>query len=459
MKKWIVLAASAALIVAGWAYARTLRYTPEWLKPKTARIDRGDIRVPITAAGLIEPDQRIEVKSEASGEVIRVAVAEGDFVRAGDVLVELKKEDEQRSVDRAQAALERVEALLAQARVQVAQAELNVEIARARVRELEAQLGMAEFQRTKVRELAARSTGMTNREELVNAEGRYEVTLAQLEAARANVRAAENSVEEARATVRNQEANQREAIKALEDARERLAETTITSKHDAIVTEVRIRVGMLVQSGVNTFTGGTLLMTLADISRLKVLTRVDEADVGEIMNIAPIEALPEIETLREAARSDLAGLSRRSGRVKVTVDALRDQVFEGVIQRVEPQGRINTGSSVIQFNVLVDITDPHRFRLPLGAQAQVEFTVQNAVNVLRVPAEAVKTYQNDRGVWVKVPAPSGAGERYGKKFVPCRFGITDGEFTELLEVLGEAELSEGQEVYTRLPVSDEQRGD
>lgn len=459
MKKWILLGAAAALIVAGWAYARTLRYTPEWLKPKTAKVDRGDIRVPITAAGLIEPDQRIEVKSEASGEVIRVAVAEGDFVRAGDILVELKKDDEQRSVDRAQAALDRVEALLAQARVQVAQAELNIEIARARVKELEAQLTMAEFDLTRKRELGTGAMRAATRQELVNAQAQYDITLAQLDVARANVRGAENSLEEAKATVRNQEANQREAVKALEDARERLAETTITSKHDAIVTEVRIRVGMLVQSGVNTFTGGTLLMTLADISRLKVLARVDEADIGEIMNIAPIEALPEIEALRQAARSDEANLPRRSGKVKITVDALRDQTFDGVIERVEPQGRINTGSAVIQFNVLVDIVDPRRFRLPLGAQAQVEFTVQNAVNVLRVPAEAVKSYQGDRGVWLKVAAPPGSGERQGKKFVPCRFGITDGEYTELVEVLGEAQLTEGQEVYTRLPISDEERGD
>ncbi len=87
--------------------------------------------------------------------------------------------------------------------------------------------------------------------------------------------------------------------------------------------------------------------------------------------------------------------------------------------------------------------------MPLGAQAQVEFTIESAERAWLVPAEAVKSHEDQRGVWVKIPPAS--GEEFGKRFVPCRFGISDGEHTQILSVLEEGELKEGTEVYTKLP--------
>ena len=109
------------------------------------------------------------------------------------------------------------------------------------------------------------------------------------------------------------------------------------------------------------------------------------------------------------------------------------------------------GSSIIQFDVHVEITDERRHMLPLGAQAQVEFTVESAVGALLVPAEAVKTFEDQRGVYLKVPPEPGSGEPFGKKFLPCRFGISDGEHTQVIEVLAGGELKDGTEVYTKLP--------
>ena len=142
-------------------------------------------------------------------------------------------------------------------------------------------------------------------------------------------------------------------------------------------------------------------------------------------------------------------MEARSGQVRITVDAFPEEEFEGRIERVEPQGKLNAGSSIIQFDVHVEITDAKRHMLPLGAQAQVEFTVESAADAWLVPAEAVKTFEDKRGVWVK--APPAAGEQFGKRFVQCRFGITDGEHTQVVSVVGEAELQEGTEVYTKLP--------
>ena len=152
--------------------------------------------------------------------------------------------------------------------------------------------------------------------------------------------------------------------------------------------------------------------------------------------------------LREAAKQDAEDLQRRSGKVTITVDAFPEQKFEGVIERVEPQGKQNAGSTIIQFDVHVRITDPKRHQLPLGAQAQVEFTVESAMGALLVPADAVKLVDEKRGVYIKLPPQ--AGEQYGKKFVLCRFGISDGTNTQVIEAI-DGELKVDEEVYTKLP--------
>jgi multidrug efflux pump subunit AcrA (membrane-fusion protein) len=450
MKKWAILLFCVGLVVVGWYVARQQTFTPPWALPKYGEISRGDIRVPITASGLIHANQVIEVKPEASGEVTDVPVVEGRYVQKGDTLVVMDPDDEQRMLDRAMADYDRAVAMLTQATVAVDRAQNNIESAKTRLKELEASEDIAKYDLDKL-ELWEKEgrRDMYNPQQLHDARARYRMTLAQIESARIAVRAAELAKQDSEAAVKSQEATVTSARKNLEDAEERLRETTVLAPQEAIVTQVFVKPGMLVQSGTQSLTGGTPLMTLADVSKKKVIARLQEADYGRVLDISPLDALPEMPKLREAAEQDAERIESRSGIVRITVDAFPDDYFEGQIGRVEPQGKLASGSSVIQFDVHVEIIDPMRHKLPLGAQAQVEFTVESAIDVLRVPAEAVKTLEDQRGVYVKVDPP--AGEAFGKEFVPCRFGITDGEYTEVLEVLGTEELKAGMTVYTKLP--------
>lgn len=450
MRKWVILLVVVGAIGAGWYFTRTLyRFVPVWKQPKFGLVTRGDIRVPITAAGLIEPTQRIEIKSEASGEVVEIKVEAGDFVHVGDVLALLNKDDEERNVGRAQDGLDSAGAVLARAKEEVERTKADIEIAKARVEELRAQRESTEYNLKKEGELFER--GETSQQQLIEVRSRHNVLEAQLKSGQAQVTSRGNLHKEAQYSVTIQEAAVAEAEKTLEDAQERLKETTIRSRHNAIVTDVKVGVGTLVQSGTQSLTGGTLVMTLADISELKVLTRVDEADYGKVHDVSPLTALPEIEELRQAAAADAETLEKRSGAVKLVVDAFPEDSFVGLIERVEPQGKLNPGASIIQYDVHVLITDEQRFKLPLGAQAQVEFTVESVSDALRVPAEAVKTYEEQRGVWLKTLDGGRPGQPFGKRFVRCRFGITDGAYTQVLEVLDGSALKERDEVYTKLP--------
>lgn len=455
MRKWIILIVAVAAVGIGYYVVRTnVRVDMPWNQPKFGPVTRGDISVPITASGLIEPLQKIEVKSKASGEVIEVRVQEGDFVRERDVLVLLKKDDERRGFERAEADRDRVRALLEQARIGVLQAEQDVRSAEARLAQLKAEATSLSFNLEKVRYNKSRG-GQYSEQELVDATSRYEINQAQQKGADAALMNSQNALKAAHENVNLQAAAEKVALKTLEDAQERLAETTIVSRHAAIVTQVSVRPGNLIQSGTQSFTGGTKVLDLADISRKIVRARVDEAEYGRILKIAPPGALPDMPGLREAAATEAAGSAARLGKVTVTVDAFRDQEFEGVIERVEPQGKQYPGSTIIQFDVHVAITDPEAHLLPLGAQAQVEFTVDQAVNALRVPSEAVKRFREQTGVWIKTAKPSDSEALYGKQFVPCRFGISDGEYTEVLGVVGGGELKEDAQVYTKLPPKSE----
>lgn len=449
MKKWLILLGAVAVVAGIYYVARQQRYEPPWAQPKLGKVTRGDIRVPITASGLIRANQEVELKSKASGRIIDVPVVEGMYVKVGQPVARLDPDDEQRRLDRAQADFDRAEALLTQAKVAVERAAVSIESAKARAEEISAQGEIAKFELQKVEELAAR--GQASAQQLNDARAQYRMSLAQQESARIAITSAELAKQDAETAVASQQAVVNSARKTLEDSVQRVKETTVLAPVDAIVTEVFVKPGVLVQSATEGFTGGTPVMRLADVSKKMVIARLDEADYGRVLNISPLDALPDMPQLRETAAQDAEQLAQRSGTVTLMVDAFKDDTFTGRIVRVEPQGKLNAGSSIIQFDVHVEVTDEKRHKLPLGAQAQVEFTVESAIGALRVPAEAVKMFEGQRGVYLKTPPTAGSSERYSKKFVPCRFGISDGEYTQVISVLADGRLNEGDEVFTKLP--------
>ena len=344
----------------------------------------------------------------------------------------------------------RARAALVQAQEAVERAKNNITVAEARVDEIKGNRDVILFD---LEWLEARPTA-TSEKELFHMRAQGRIIAAQLKTAEANVKIARNSLVDAEQAVVIQQAVVDDAQKAVEDTEERLRETTILSPQDAIVTDVRVSVGNLVQSATQGLTGGTPVLELADVSKLKVIARVDESDIGRVYRIAPVTALPEMPDLREALGADVEALTEHTGEVTITVDAFPEDSFTGHIERVEPQGRLNAGSAIIQYDVHVEVTDARRAMLPLGTQAQVEFTVESAIDTLIVPAEAVMTLADQRGIYVKIPPPPGSRDPYDKRFVECRFGITDGAHTQIIEAIrSDEELKEGRDVFTRLPAS------
>ncbi len=190
----------------------------------TAPVVRATLDITAEAAGLMEPPRVIEVKSKASGEVLRMHVETGDVVEKGALLAEIDPRD---------------------VRNGYAQAEADLEVARAR-------LSTAKAQHERVSEL--REAGVVTEQELETAA---------LELANAN-------------------ANFIKARTSLELARERLGDVTIRAPIDGVIIQKDVETGQIIASASQNISGGTTLLLMADISTMQVRTLVDETDIGRV---------------------------------------------------------------------------------------------------------------------------------------------------------------------------------
>jgi HlyD family secretion protein len=116
--------------------------------------------------------------------------------------------------------------------------------------------------------------------------------------------------------------------------------------------------------------------------------------------------------------------------VDIVVDAYPDELFEGKVTRIDP--RAETTQNVTTIKVTVEVDNPDA-RLKPGMNASCDFVVERAENVLVVPAEAVK--EDERGgAMVTV--------LQGEQQIPRKVvtGISSGEVTEIKSGLTEGEL-------------------
>ncbi len=200
-----------------------------------AAVERRTIDVVAEAAGLVEPVRVVEVKSNASGEVLQVAVETGDRVEQGTLLAEIDPRDVQSAVDQAAADLESARVALA----------------------------TAEAARTRSRRL--RDEGLLPAQE-------YEQTVEITAATRA-------------ALVRAR------TIHRL--AQEKRQDVTIRAPIAGTVIERTVEPGQIIASATSNVSGGTTLFRMADLADMQVRAQIDEVDIGRIRPGLPAEVTVE----------------------------------------------------------------------------------------------------------------------------------------------------------------------
>lgn len=191
---------------------------------ETAQVERGDIKVMVGSAGVVEPLATVEVKSKASGEVLELLVETGDLVQAGDLMV-------------------RIDPRTVRNRLAQAEAELKAALSRRTI-----------------------STSQMQRVEALVAQG----TLT------------EADYEQAALELANAEAQVVSAEVAVENARIAVDDTDIRAPVAGAVIEKPVEKGQVISSPTQDFGGGTLLLKMADLSAVQVRALIDETDIGKV---------------------------------------------------------------------------------------------------------------------------------------------------------------------------------
>lgn len=439
MKNAILVILLLGVIGLGYNAARNTQVlTFESLRGETKEVIRGDVTVPISASGPVGPANRYPIKSKASGEVIEILYEPGEVVKKGDLLVRLDRDEEQRSVGRAEAEVERTTATLEMSRIKLDRLRtIGKDKAQALVDQLTPQLEYSKFLLDKTEALAREDRASA--EELL----RVRTNFAELKARRASASADLDDIESQLKTTGQeiilQQAVHQQALASLGDARERFSETEIYSPVDGMVVSIETQVGAVIQGGATTFTGGTVLAVVADVGKRYVRAEVDEADVGEVRNLAADWAKPG-----HNRPGDQPIPIAEQTPVTIRVDAFHGEEFTGIIERIHPEPN-STINRVVTYQVDILLTSDDSDKLLTGMLADVEFTAQSALNVLLVPHEAIHLNEfEDMGVYIPVENPQPNEDEY--KFVRCRFGVDNGMYAEVTEG-----LTEGMKVYTTLP--------
>lgn len=390
-KKWlgIVFLAIAILGGAGLALRGSWKTDPKIDATKLVTIEKGNLAKSVVATGKIQPRSKVEVKSKASGIVKKLLVDYGDWVKTGQILAELDKEELQARVREAQAFLQ-----AAQAAHDSAEAALERNKVEAEGPDLPFLKSAAE------RAKKLYSQGLIASNSLEDADKAYQLSLHKQASAM-------RSVSVARADVAKASAQVAQARAALERADEDLRNSTIVSPMDGLVLSRNVEVGDAVSSILVLGSQATLVMTLGDVGDVYVLGHVDQADIGRVYMGQP---------------------------ARIVVESFKDRKFEGQVTKISPLGVEK--DNVTTFEVRVSIRNAGG-ELKANMSANAEIILQEKKGVLLIPENAL-IYDRQRKAFAEIPDST---TEKGKSRVPVQVGISNGVRTELI-----AGLKEGQQV-------------
>lgn len=342
--KWaigLVLLAAAGGGAAWWAASRR----EEGVRVATEPIVRRSLEAVVSASGKVEPRRSVNISAQSMGRVTRLAVQEGERVRAGQFLLQIDPVNAATAVARDEAALEAARRALEQARVQVQSARVNLDLAR----------------QTLKRQQDLWEGGLTTREQLDRAQAEVDLRESEL-------RAREQEVETRLQQLRQQEAS-------LASSRHNLAQVRFEAPFDGIVTRRNIEEGENVVVGTMN-NPGTVLLTIADMSIIEAQVEVDETD------------LPLVSVGQEA---------------RVTIDALPNRTFRGRVTEIGNSPVQTAGQQAAAartatvFKVKVTLEGPVPDVRP-GFTCTAEITTATREAALAVPIQAlaVRELEYDR---------------------------------------------------------------
>ena len=352
-KKKIIRNIALAVVVLAAAGGGVYAYLSSQKAPfevtyETAKVEKATIGNSVTATGTIEAVTSVDVGTQVSGIIDKIYVDYNSTVKKGQVIAELDKTN--------------LISELNSANSQLASAKSDLE-----------------YQQSNF-----------NRQKTLYQKGL--ISANDFESARLSLEQAKSSV-----------AQRQEAVNK---AKTNLGYATITSPIDGVVLSKSVEEGQTVASS---FSTPTLFTIVKDMTDMRVVADVDEADIGEV-------AVGQ--------------------RVTYTVDAYPDDVFEGTVTQVRNEA--TTTNNVVTYEVVISAPNPD-LKLKPGLTANVTIYTLERTGIVSVPTKALRFTPTAEtiGKQDKIEDCNGTHKlwvRNGKTFkaYSVQTGITNGTRTEIL---------------------------
>lgn len=233
----IIITVIAILAIAGITFASIKGKKKEGTPVTFGKVERMDLTSKVSANGRIDAKRKVDLSANVMGQIVNLAVREGDVVKKGDFLLQIDQKQLAASAEGAAASMRALFSDRDAARANLAEAQRIYDRARANYEQ-------------KIIPLAELDRARTS-----------------LESSRANLNSIEERVGQARANVAA--------------ARDTLSKTTMTAPMAGIVTALPVEEGEVAVIGTMN-NPGTILLTIADMSMVEAVMEVDETDIPAV---------------------------------------------------------------------------------------------------------------------------------------------------------------------------------
>ncbi|MBN2410450.1 efflux RND transporter periplasmic adaptor subunit [candidate division KSB1 bacterium] len=396
MKKWMLIPAVFLLILIIWIFTKPggAKIDQSLYQPQTELIKKGNIKVEVSATGIIEPINKVEIKSKASGLIEEMTIEEADIVKKGDLIARLDQRDTKNTYDQSVADRDAAEA--------------NVEFSE------------SDFERKK--ELLERGL----------------ISVAEYDAAKLALVDAKARLVQAKINVDNNDI--------------RLKDTIVRSPINGVILTKDVEIGQIISSGISSVSGGTLIATIAEMDEVYVKADVDEVDIGRIKPgmdaIVIADAYPNQvfkgKVIRIAAQAKVEQ-NVTSFEVTIQVQNLSSILKAGMNTAVEILVADKKDVVLVSNEALMTENEMQQEMIKLnmlGNQNKKENTGEKKNRTANRSGNRTKEEQTDysdtyrRGVIIK------DGDKYRIQLIKA--GVSNFDYTEVLDGLNEGD----QIVYT-----------
>lgn len=354
-----------AVAVFGTFYFLWKKSRPVVKKYEIEVVKTGDIDKRTVATGKVEPRNEILIKPQMSGIIAEVYKEAGDVVKAGDIIAKIKVIPDMVSLNSAESRVTR------------------------------AQIAFDQTKKNYDRDAKLFNDKVISKEE-------FEKTQLQYNSDKEELKSAQDNLSLIRDGVSNDKSQ--------------LSNTLVRSTINGTILDVPVKVGnSVIQS--NNFNDGTTIATVANMSDMLFVGKLDETEVGKISVGMPMD---------------------------ITIGALQDQKLTATLEYVSPKGTEENGAIMFEMKAAVQV--PKDVYVRAGYSANAEIVLSKSAKVIRIPESCVEFSNDTAFVYV---LKSKDPQTFEKKQV--KIGLSDGINIEVKSGLKVNQQIRGAEIQEEKP--------